>query len=90
MTAENDFSRFELMLIHRLETLETLTKEQHAAFEDLRVDFVTHKTTINTRVTLVSAIFGGLGFALYGIAWLAVRDENENEPIALSIFAMSA
>jgi hypothetical protein len=45
------------MLIHRLETLEALTKEQHLAFENLRVDFVTHKTTINTRVALVGTIF---------------------------------
>jgi len=54
---DNDFSRFELMLMHRLETLETLAKEQHAAFEDLRVDFVTHKTTINTRTALVGSLF---------------------------------
>lgn len=57
MTEDNDFSRFELMLIHRLHTLETLTKEQHSAFEDLRVDFVTHKTTINTRVALTGTVF---------------------------------
>lgn len=57
MTENSDFSRFELMLMHRLETLETLTKEQHAEFEDLRVDFVTHKTTINTRVGLVGTLF---------------------------------
>ncbi len=31
---------------------------------------------------VVSAIFGGFGFALYAIAWLAVRDETESEPIA--------
>ena len=58
MTDNSDFSRFELMLMHRLETLETLAKEQHSAFEDLRVDFVTHKTTINTRVALVGTLFG--------------------------------
>ena len=57
MTSEHDFSRFELMLIHRLESLEQLTKEQHVAFENLRVDFVTHKTTINTRVALVGTLF---------------------------------
>jgi hypothetical protein len=45
------------MLIHRLEQLEALTKEQHASFEDLRVDFVTHKTTINTRVALIGTLF---------------------------------
>jgi len=48
------------MLIHRLETLEQLTKEQHKSFEDLRVDFVTHKTTINTRTTMIGTIFGAL------------------------------
>lgn len=57
MTETSDFSRFELMLIHRLETLETLTKDQHEAFEDLRVDFVTHKATINTRVALAGGAF---------------------------------
>lgn len=31
---------------------------------------------------VLTAIFGGFGFALYGIGWLAVRDENETEPIA--------
>ena len=56
----NDFSRFELMLIHRLQTLEALTKEQHESFENLRVDFVTHKTTINTRTALVGTLFGVL------------------------------
>ncbi len=56
----NGFSRFELMLIHRLETLETLTKEQHQSFEALRLDFITHKTRINTRVAIVGAIFGAL------------------------------
>lgn len=60
MTEDNDFSRFELMLIHRLETLEQLTKEQHKSFEDLRVDFVTHKTTINTRTTLIGTLFGAI------------------------------
>lgn len=55
---DSDFSRFELMLIHRLDTLEALTKEQHVAFEDLRVDFVTHKTTINTRTALIGTLFG--------------------------------
>lgn len=60
MTDNSDFSRFELMLIHRLETLEGLTKEQHTAFEDLRVDFVTHKTTINTRTALIGTIFSVL------------------------------
>lgn len=60
MVQENDFSRFELMLIHRLDKLEQLTKEQHVALEDLRVDFVTHKTTINTRVALVGTIFGAV------------------------------
>ena len=60
MTEPSDFSRFELMLIHRLTTLETLTKEQHTEFEDLRVDFVTHKTTINTRVALIGTIFSVL------------------------------
>lgn len=57
MTNDSDFSRFELMLIHRLSTLEELTKEQHVAFENLRVDFVTHKTTINTRVGLIGTLF---------------------------------
>lgn len=60
MTENNDFSRFELMLIHRLSTLETLTKEQHTEFEDLRVDFVTHKTAINTRVALAGTVFGAV------------------------------
>jgi hypothetical protein len=59
-TESSDFSRFELMLIHRLSTLEQLTKEQHQAFEDLRVDFVTHKSAINTR------------FAIYGTVISAV------------------
>ncbi len=54
----NGFSRFELMLIHRLETLETLTKEQHASFEALRLDFITHKTAINTRVAIIASLFG--------------------------------
>lgn len=31
---------------------------------------------------ILTTLFGGLGFALYGIAWLAVRDETETEPIA--------
>ncbi|MDH3249624.1 MAG: PspC domain-containing protein, partial [Acidimicrobiia bacterium] len=31
---------------------------------------------------VLTAVFGGLGFALYGIAWLAIRDETETEPIA--------
>lgn len=31
---------------------------------------------------ILLATVGGLGFALYGIAWLAVRDETESEPIA--------
>lgn len=60
MSDDNDFSRFELMLIHRLGALETLTKEQHRAFEDLRVDFVTHKTTINTRTAIIGTLFGAL------------------------------
>lgn len=60
MADNNDFSRFELMLIHRLSTLEALAQEQHRAFEDLRVDFVTHKTTINTRTTVVGTLFGAI------------------------------
>lgn len=56
MPDNHDFSRFELMLIHRLETLEALTKDQHLAFENLRVDFITHKTTINTRTALIGTI----------------------------------
>jgi phage shock protein PspC (stress-responsive transcriptional regulator)/predicted membrane protein len=31
---------------------------------------------------ILLATAGGLGFALYGIVWLAVRDETETEPIA--------
>jgi phage shock protein PspC (stress-responsive transcriptional regulator)/predicted membrane protein len=31
---------------------------------------------------VLTAVFGGLGFALYGIAWLAIKDEMESEPIA--------
>jgi len=58
MANEPDFSHYELMLIHRLESLESLTKEQHASFEDLRVDFVTHKTAINTRTALIGTLFG--------------------------------
>jgi len=56
MNDEHDFSRFELMLIHRLEQLEAIAKDQHRAFEDLRVDFVIHKTTINTRTALIGTI----------------------------------
>jgi len=48
------------MLIHRLTTLETLTKEQHTEFEDLRVDFVTHTTPIDPRVALLGTIFSVL------------------------------
>jgi len=59
MTESSDFSRFELMLIHRLATLEDLTKEQHTEFENLRVDFITHKTTINTRTALIGTVFAG-------------------------------
>jgi len=55
-----DFSRFELMLLHRLDALETLTKEQHVTLEELRVDFAIHKTAINTRVAIVGAAFGGV------------------------------
>lgn len=70
MTEENnDFSRFELMLIHRLGVLETLTKEQHKSFEDLRVDFVTLKSNINTRVT----VYGGIFAAAITIANLLLK-----------------
>lgn len=58
MTEPSDFSRFELMLLHRLTTLELLTKEQHAAFEDLRVDLATLKTKVDTRAALMG---GGVG-----------------------------
>ena len=51
-----DFSHYELLLLHRLTQLETLAKEQHLAFENLRVDFITHKTTINTRTALIGTI----------------------------------
>lgn len=34
---------------------------------------------------ILTAVFGGLGFAVYGIAWLAVRDETEDEPIAIRL-----
>lgn len=37
---DNDFSRYELMVLHRLDKLEEDTKSAHKAFEDLRVEIV--------------------------------------------------
>jgi len=48
-----DFSHYELLILHRLDRLDAIAKEQHDAFEALRLDFVTHKTVINTRTALI-------------------------------------
>ena len=43
---DNDFSRYELMVLHRLEKLEEDTKAAHRAFEDLRVEIVTVRADV--------------------------------------------
>lgn len=62
---EADFSRFELMILHRLETLEELTKDGHKAFEDLRIDVATLRTTVNVRTVTIAA-FISLAVAALG------------------------
>lgn len=36
---------------------------------------------------LIAVVFGGLGFALYAIGWLLIRDETESESIAQRLLA---
>jgi hypothetical protein len=61
----SDFPRFELLIIHRLSALEELTKEQHKAFEDLRVELATLKSVVQTRTTLIS---GGISLLVAVLA----------------------
>lgn len=46
----DDFSRYELMVLHRLTELEADTKSAHLAFEDLRVEIVGIKKDLTYHV----------------------------------------
>ena len=54
MPEQPDFSRYELMVLHRLGTLETETRDMHRAVEELRVSLATLKSEQRTRTAILA------------------------------------
>ena len=61
--SESDFSRYELMVLHRLGTLEGQAQKAHQAVEELRVELATMKSVQQTRTALIATVISAAAAA---------------------------
>lgn len=52
--ADDDWSQYERLVLHRLGELEQTAREQHIAFEALNLELATLKTSVTVKTSLIA------------------------------------